>query len=229
LLSSLLPKLDDQLLVAGAGAGVGFSQLETVAAMPVGLGAGFGADLFLEDFLADFFADFFADFLAAFFEDFFLEDFFATFFDFLADFFLEDFFAFLDFLTDFFFAAIDFFIFLLFLPFFFFALAILVLHFAPTKFIGVQARPVRALFIDPLNDSGGGPPVAQSSSSTVCTTGMDFPPALELKPICTMHPMLPAATISGVVDAMFAIFRSRNRLAMSGWRMLYVPAEPQHR
>jgi hypothetical protein len=44
-----------------------------------------------------------------------------------------------------------------------------------------------------------------------------------------MHPMLPAEITSGFVEAMLAIFRSRNRFAMSGWRMLYVPAEPQHR
>ena len=35
---------------------------------------------------------------------------------------------------------------------------------------------------------GSGPPVAQSSSSTVCTTGTPVP-----EPICIMQPMLPAA------------------------------------
>src|ERR1700722_12574025 len=68
--------------------------------------------------------------------------------------------------------------------------------------------------IDQFNP-GRGPPVAQSRSSIVCTTGTDVPPA-----ICTMHPMLPAAIMSGLTVAMLATFRSRNLLAISGWRML---------
>ena len=71
---------------------------------------------------------------------------------------------------------------------------------------------------------GRGPPVAQSRSSIVCTTGTDVPPA-----ICTMQPILPAAIISGSTFAILATLRSRNLFAMSGWRMLYVPAEPQHK
>ena len=39
-----------------------------------------------------------------------------------------------------------------------------------------------------------GPPVAQSSSSTVCTTGIAVPDA-----ICVMQPILPVAIRSGAV------------------------------
>src|SRR5262249_44461926 len=72
----------------------------------------------------------------------------------------------------------------------------------------------RAALIDQF-DGGRGPPVAQSRSSIVCTTGTDVPPA-----ICTMHPILPAAIMSGLTLAMLAILRSRNLVAMSGWRRL---------
>src|SRR4029077_11442349 len=82
--------------------------------------------------------------------------------------------------------------------------------------------PINQFNPGPVNP-GFGPPVAQSRSSIVCTTGTDVPPA-----ICTMHPILPAAIMSGLTVAILAIFRSRNLLAMSGWRMLEVPAEPQH-
>ncbi|WP_204277275.1 hypothetical protein, partial [Klebsiella oxytoca] len=41
-------------------------------------------------------------------------------------------------------------------------------------------------------NAGRRPPVAQSRSSIVCTTGTDVPLA-----ICTMQPILPAATTSG--------------------------------
>src|SRR5271154_559565 len=89
---------------------------------------------------------------------------------------------------------------------------------------GVSRRPAnRARPIDQFSP-GRGPPVAQSRSSIVCTTGTDVPPA-----ICTMHPILPAAIMSGLTIAMLATLRSRSLFAMSGWRMLYVPAEPQHK
>src|SRR5262249_41482872 len=182
----------------GSGAGAGAS---------AGSGAAFLAGAFLAAaFFADFFgAAFFADFLA-------FADFFA---DFLADF-LADFF---DFLAYFFFSA-SVLLLLAFLPFFFLPLAIVIL---------LLSRVYRALSLIPHKPvdqigSGRGPPVAQSRSSIVCTTGTDVPPA-----ICTMHPILPAAIISGLTIAILAIFRSRNLLAMSGWRMLYVPAEPQHK
>jgi hypothetical protein len=128
---------------------------------------------FLADFLADFFGtDFFADFLAAFFADFL-----AFFADFLADFF-EDFFA--DFFADFFFAVRSFFLFFLsFLPFLFFLpLAIVNLLLPPINVY--QAFQVVRFRTGPIDQSnpGRGPPVAQSRSSIVCTTGTDVPPAI---------------------------------------------------
>jgi hypothetical protein len=77
-----------------------------------------------------------------------------------------------------------------------------------------SSRPSIGSIIDQF-DPGRGPPVAQSRSSIVCTTGTDVPPA-----ICIMHPILPAAIMSGLTVAMLASFRSRNLVAMSGWRML---------
>jgi hypothetical protein len=210
----------DQLVSATTGAGSGAVAGFGARFFTAFLGAAFfGAAFLADDFFADFFAAFLADFFTAFFADFFA-DFFAAF--------LPDFFAdFLDALVLFF--AISFLAFLAF-DFFFFALAIVVLLLTPaTRSTGAQALPTRGPFIDLINKSGRGPPVAQSSSSIVCTTGTDVPSALSTEPICTMQPMLPAEITSGFVDAMLAIFRSRSRLAMSGWRMLYVPAEPQHR
>ena len=206
---------------AGAGAGVGAASgaaglgAAGLGAAGLAAGAAFLAVAFLAAFLADFFGAAF-DFLADFFADFFA-DFLAFFADFLADF-LEDF------LPDFFFAIISFFLLFLLLPFFFLPLAIVVLLLPPINvyraFQVVRPnRGAKAQF-----DPGRGPPVAQSRSSTVCTTGTDVPPA-----ICTMHPILPAAIMSGLTFAILATFRSRNLFAMSGWRMLYVPAEPQHK
>ena len=71
---------------------------------------------------------------------------------------------------------------------------------------------------------GQGPPVAQSINSTVWTTGSFVPAA-----ICVMQPILPAAITSGRNLSIVPTLRSRNLLAMSGCRILYVPAEPQHR
>jgi hypothetical protein len=182
----------------GAGAGAGVGAAIGAAGFAAGAGFFFGALFFAATFFfgaAAFLADFFADFLA----------FFADFFDvFLADFF-----------ADFFFAATTFF-FLAFLDFFFFPLAIVVLLLPPNNVYRASlSRPAyRARPIDQF-DPGRGPPVAQSRSSIVCTTGTDVPPA-----ICTMHPILPAAIMSGSTIAMLATFRSRNLFAMSGWRML---------
>jgi len=202
---------------AGLGAGAGFGAAIGAGLGAAGLGAAglgaadlgaaafFLAALFLAlAFLADFFGaaalDFLADFLAflAFFADFF-EDFFAAFF----------------------FAATSFLLFLAFLPFFFLPLAIVVLllpliHvYRAFQVVRLKRRgPIDQFNPGPFN-LGFGPPVAQSRSSIVCTTGTDVPPA-----ICTMHPILPAAIMSGLTIAMLATFRSRNRFAMSGWRML---------
>src|SRR5262249_55238711 len=158
----------------------------------------FFAAFFGAAFLADFFADFFAAFLA---------DFFAPFFFFAAAYFLA-FFAFLPF------------------AFFFAFFAIVIILLLPpicdyrTSRISLSAAPsVQSQF-----SAGCGPPVAQSRSSIVCTTGTDVPPA-----ICTMQPILPAAITSGSTLAILATLRSRNLPASSGWRMLYVPAEPQHK
>ena len=204
-------------LGAGLGAaGLGAAGLAAAGLAAVGLAAGaafFLAGLFLAlAFLADFFgaaalaflADFLVDFLA------FLADFLVDFLAFFADFF-EDFFA------DFFFAVRSFFLFFLsFLPFlFFFPLAIMILLLPPIHvYRAFRIVRLRAGPIDQF-DPGRGPPVTQSRSSIVCTTGTDVPPA-----ICTMHPILPAAIMSGLTDAILATFRSRNLLAMSGWRML---------
>jgi hypothetical protein len=174
------------------GAGFGFATAGFGAA-----GAAFLALAFLADFFgAAFLADFFADFLA----------FFA---DFLADF-LADFFA------DFFFAVRSFFLLLAFLPFFFLPLAIMILLLPPIH-VYRAIRMVRFPEAGPIDqfNPGRGPPVAQSRSSIVCTTGTDVPLA-----ICTMHPMLPAAIMSGLTFAILATFRSRNLRAISGWRML---------
>src|SRR5262249_3213149 len=152
-------------------------------------------------FGAAFLADFFADFFAAF-----LPDFFAPFF---------------------FFAAAYFLAFFAFLPFAFFAFfAIVIILLLPpicdyrTSRIALSAAPsVHSQF-----SAGRGPRVPQARSSTVCTTGTDVPPA-----ICTMQPILPAAITPGPTLAILATFRSRNLPASSGCRMLYVPAEPQHK
>ena len=178
-----MAQLDSDGAGAGASAGLGAAFL----------GAAFLAPAFLADFLG---AAFFADFLA------FFADFFA---DFLADF-LTDFLA--DFLADLFFAAITFLL-LAFLPFFFLPLAIVILLlsrvYRALKVVCFHATPIDQF------DSGRGPPVAQSRSSIVCTTGTDVPLA-----ICTMHPILPAAIISGLTIAILATLRSRNLFAMSG-------------
>jgi hypothetical protein len=183
-----IAQLDSDGAGAGASAGLGAA----------GLGAAFLAEAFFAlAFLADFLgAAFFADFLA------FFADFFA---DFLADFLTA-------FLADLFFAAITFLL-LAFLPFFFLPLAIVILLLSRVY----RALEVVCFHVTPIDqfDSGRGPPVAQSRSSIVCTTGTDVPPA-----ICTMHPILPAAIMSGLTIAMLATFRSRNLFAMSGWRML---------
>jgi len=149
----------------------------------------------------------------------FLADFFgAAAFDFLADFFADFLAFFADFFEDFF-AVIAFFFVLLFLPLFFFLpLAIVILLLPPISVHQAFSKFSHALSREEPIDQfgpGGGPPVAQSRSSIVCTTGTDVPPA-----ICTMHPMLPAAIMSGLTLAMLAIFRSRNLVAMSGWRRL---------
>jgi hypothetical protein len=66
-----------------------------------------------------------------------------------------------------------------------------------------------------MSACGAGPPVAQSISSTVWTTGIVVPAA-----IWVMQPILPAAIASGLSFWMFPTLRSRNLLASSGWRML---------
>ena len=76
----------------------------------------------------------------------------------------------------------------------------------------------------PASASGALPPVAQSISSTVWTTGIAVPAA-----ICVIQPRFPAATTSGLSFSIFATLRSRNLPASSGCRILYVPAEPQHK
>ena len=60
-------------------------------------------------------------------------------------------------------------------------------------------------------DSGLGPPVAQSNSWTVWTTGIAVPEASWV-----MQPMFPAAITSGAVVAIFASLRSRNLFASEG-------------
>jgi hypothetical protein len=179
-----------------------------------GAGAGVGAAIGAAGFAAAFFGALF--FAAAFFFGAAAFDFLADFFAFFADFFdafLADFFT--DFLADFFFAATTFFFFA-FLDFFFLPLAIVVLLLPPNNVYRASfSRPAyRVRPIDQINP-GRGPPVAQSRSSIVCTTGTEVPPA-----ICTMHPILPAAITSGLTIAMLATLRSRNLFAMSGWRRL---------
>src|SRR6185437_15645246 len=187
---------------AGLGAG------GAATALGAALATLFLAVALLADFLADFFADFFGAALA------FLADLLAFFADFLAVFFAAFFEVFLAVL---FFAVRAFFLLLLFLPFLFFfplAIVILLLPLIHVYRASNLSSAFRAAAIDQFNP-GLEPPVAQSRSSTVCTTGTDVPLA-----ICTMHPILPAAIMSGPTIAILATFRSRNRFAMSGWRML---------
>src|SRR5262249_11859806 len=73
---------------------------------------------------------------------------------------------------------------------------------APPRSGGAAARRVRAF--------GIGPPVAQSSNSTVCTTGSGASPVS-----CVMQPILPAATTSARVNAILASLRSRKAEASS--------------
>ncbi len=164
------------------GCGLGGSRLggqpERLGLQPgVSLGvAALGAAFFFFAglFLAAFFGaafDFLADFLTAFLTPPFL----AFFADFLAAFlaaFFEDFFA------AFFFAVTTFLAFLAFLLFLlFFALAIVIL-LLPLIRVRRALRIVRLERpIDQFNP-GFGPPVAQSRSSIVCTTGTDVPLAI---------------------------------------------------
>ena len=74
-----------------------------------------------------------------------------------------------------------------------------------------QVRARRDTLYSPASLAGRGPPVAQSTSSTVWTTGTAIAPA-----ICTMQPMLPAATTSGRVVSMFAALRRFSWSAISG-------------
>jgi hypothetical protein len=195
---------------AGSADGVTVAGFDAGAALRARLAADFffAGNLLALAFLADFLADFFGaaalDFLADFFADL---AFFAVFF---ADLF-EDFFA------DFFFAVTVLFLpFLAFLPAFFFLLLAIVILLLPPINVYRAFQVVRLTHeAHRTVQSGFGPPVAQSRSSIVCTTGTDVPPA-----ICTMHPILPAAIMSGRTVAMLATFRSRNLFAMSGWRML---------
>ena len=105
----------------------------------------------------------------------------------------------------------------LFLPFLFFLpLAIVILLLPPINvYRAFQVVRLQRGAQSISSILAAGPPVAQSRSSIVCTTGTDVPPA-----ICTMHPILPAAIMSGLTIAILATFRSRNLPAMSGWRML---------
>ena len=67
----------------------------------------------------------------------------------------------------------------------------------------------------PASARGRGPPVAQSRSSTVCTTGIRVALAS-----WTMQPMLPVATRSAPTRSMLATVRSRRAVASSGWSRL---------
>src|SRR5580658_2922237 len=80
----------------------------------------------------------------------------------------------------------------------------------------------QSVLTTPAKSIGAGPPQAQSSSSAVWTIGIDVPSA-----ICVMQPILPAAMMSGFTRAILAALRARRRPAISGCRILYVPAEPQ--
>lgn len=70
--------------------------------------------------------------------------------------------------------------------------------------------------------SGSGPPVAQSSNSTVCTNGIPIASASYV-----MQPILPLAATSAWTERMFATLRCFNSPAIFGCRRLYTPAEPQ--
>ena len=76
----------------------------------------------------------------------------------------------------------------------------------------IRPRAAPASF---ASGAGTGPPVAQSISSTVCTTGMAVPPA-----IWVMQPILPAAITSGLSVSILATLRARKPCARSGCRML---------
>ena len=63
----------------------------------------------------------------------------------------------------------------------------------------------------PSSARGFGPPVAQSSSSTVWTTGTPVP-----DPICSMQPIFPAAITCGPAASSVATFRRFNSPLISG-------------
>jgi hypothetical protein len=137
----------------------------------------------------------------------------AAFLDF--DFFAPDFFALLFFTEDFFFfragaAFLLLFAFLVFaFDFRFFAIINLPMVSAnPNTHAGTAA-------VLACRAGGTLPPVAQSISSTVWTTGITVPAA-----ICVTQPTLPAAITSGFTFSIFPTLRARNLFAMSGCRML---------
>jgi hypothetical protein len=175
----------------GAGAGAGSGAGAAI------IGAGFGAGGFLIGAcLAGalcFGAAFFAFFFGAAF-------FFA---DFTSFFFLRAGAAFF-FFADFFFA------------FAFFAMMDLPILATGLKLNPLWPPPVQATAgADGHSTDGHGPPVAQSINSTVWTIGSAVPAA-----ICVMQPILPAAITSGRKLSMESTLRSRNRVAMAGWRIL---------
>ena len=69
--------------------------------------------------------------------------------------------------------------------------------------------------VNPKARLGIGPPVAQSSNSTVWTMGRFVP-----FPICVAQPILPVAMRSGRIRSILATLRARSRSAISGCRML---------
>ena len=75
--------------------------------------------------------------------------------------------------------------------------------------------PTKAGLKAVASPSGSGPPVAQSRSWTVCTTGTPV-----LWPICMAQPMLPVAITCGFSRSRLATLRSPSWPAISGCRML---------
>ena len=88
----------------------------------------------------------------------------------------------------------------------------LAVAFRSARRLAATAREPSA---NPVRDGGSGPPVAQSSSSTVWTIG-----SAVAAPSWVIQPILPVAMRAGRTLSILTILRSRSRVASSGWRIL---------
>src|SRR6185369_9985056 len=71
------------------------------------------------------------------------------------------------------------------------------------------------------------PRIEASRISTTCTIGRSWPLARNAAPICSMHPGLVVAMMSGWASAIIVAFRSPSSAAIAGCTRLKIPALPQ--